>query len=182
MKRLFVTMLVAGGALVQAAVASAGCWATAGLVPPPEGTAPGDTWAARVMILQHGRTPLPDAADARPSVTITNAATGEERTFTAFPSSDPTVYEAAVVFPSAGSWRYEVFDGFTTWNGEPAPCAQTHRFAAVEIGSAGPRAGGSEREEGAPFWPILGGSVAALAALAAGGAGWNRRRARWAKS
>ena len=140
MKRLLVTMLVAGGALVQAAVASAGCWATAGLAPPPEGT------SARRHLggASHDPPARPHSAagraDARPSVTITNAATGEERTFTAFPSSDPTVYEAAVVFPSAGSWRYEVFDGFTTWNGEPAPVR-----ADAQIRGGGDRQRGAAR-------------------------------------
>lgn len=177
-KRLLVTLLIAGGALVQAGLASAGCWATAGLAPPPKSTEPGDTWAARVMVLQHGRNPLPDAADARPTVTIRNAATGERATFTAHPAGEPGVYEAAVVFPSAGSWRYEVFDDFTTWNGEPAPCAQSHTFAAVEIGSTGSRAGGNPGGgSGVPLWPILGGSLA-LAALLAAAAAWTRRRAR----
>jgi YtkA-like len=194
MKKLLLAALVVTGALVQAGVASAGCWTTVGLAPPPDGTTAGKTWTASVTVLQHGRNPLPDAADARPTVTIKNAATGERRTFTAYPTREPGVYEAAVVFPSAGSWRYEVFDDFTSWNGEPAPCAQTHTFPAVQIGG-GSSAGGSSAggggssvssrtgEGGLPLWPVLGGSLAALVAVtAAGAAGWNRRRARLAKS
>jgi hypothetical protein len=199
MKKLLVAALVAAGVLVPAGVASAGCWATAGLAPPPEGTTAGETWTARVTVLQHGRNPLPDARAARPTITIRNAATGERRTFTAYPTENPAVYEAAVVFPSGGSWRYEVFDGFTSWDGEPAPCAQTHTFAAVEIGgaagaggeaSAGGGSAGPDREAagagqpgggGMPLWPVLGGSLAALMILAAVAAGWNRHRARLAK-
>jgi hypothetical protein len=36
------------------------------------------------------------------------------------------------VFPSAGRWRYEVYDAFTQYGG-----AQTHRFKAVQIAPAG---------------------------------------------
>src|SRR6266542_3887463 len=56
------------------------------------------------------------AAEARPQVTIVNADTGARKTFTAVPTDvSRGVYEASVVFPSAGSWRYEVFDGFTPY-------------------------------------------------------------------
>jgi YtkA-like len=195
MKKIIVAALVVTGTLVPAGVASAGCWATVGLAPLPDGTIAGQTWTASVTVLQHGRNPLPDAADARPTVTITNAARGERRTFMAYPTGQPGVYEAAVVFPSAGSWRYEVFDDFTSWNGEPAPCAQTHTFAAVQIGGgssvSGSSGGGSSGESsvssrtgegGLPLWPVLGGSLAGLVTVAAAaGAGWNRRRARPAK-
>jgi YtkA-like len=197
MKKLLIAALTVTGALAQAGVASAGCWATVGLAPPPDGTTAGTTWTASLTVLQHGRNPLPQAGDARPTLTIRNNATEEMRTFTAHPTGEPGVYEAAVVFPSAGSWRYEVFDDFTSWNGEPAPCAQTHTFAAVQIGggagAAGSAPGDGEAggggsvgsrgsESGVPLWPILGGSFAGLVAVAAAGAaGWNRRRARLAK-
>jgi YtkA-like len=197
MKKLLVAALTVSGVLAQAGVASAGCWATVGLAPPPDGTTAGTTWTAGVTVLQHGRKPLPDAAEARPTVTIRNTATGERRTFTAHPTGEPGLYEAAVVFPSAGPWRYEVFDDFTSWNGDPAPCAQTHTFAAVQIGggagAAGSGPGDSEvggggsvgsrgSESGVPLWPVLGGSFAGLVAVAvAGAAGWNRRRARFVK-
>ena len=49
-------------------------------------------------------------------------------TFRARPTSRSGVYRAKIVFPSAGTWRYEVFDAFTTYGG-----ARTHRFAAVKI-------------------------------------------------
>jgi hypothetical protein len=192
MRRLLI-VAIAAGALIQAGAASAGCWATVGLAPPPDGIGPGDTWTARMTVLQHGRTPLPDAKTARPTLTIRNDATGGQRTFVARPTKDPTVFTASVVFPSVGSWRYEVFDGFTTWQGEPAPCAQTHTFSAVAVGGA--PAGGGEPPapapapsepvvasaessgDGFPVWPVVGSALAALAAFVLG-AGVIRRRRR----
>jgi hypothetical protein len=191
MRRLLIVAL-AVGALVQAGTASAGCWATVGLAPPPTGIAPGDTWTARMTILQHSRTPLPDAKTARPTLTIRNDS-GATRTFVARPTTDLTVFQAAVVFPSAGSWSYEVFDGFTTWQGEPAQCAQTHTFSAVAVGGA--PAGGGEPParapapaepnvasaesagDGFPVWPVVGSALAALAAFALGAGLVRRRRA-----
>ncbi|MGH3058987.1 MAG: hypothetical protein ACRDPP_12220 [Gaiellaceae bacterium] len=190
MRRLLIVALAAG-ALVQAGTASAGCWATVGLAPPPAGIAPGDTWTARMTILQHSRTPLPDAKTARPTLTIVNDATGAQRTFVAQPTKDLTVFSAQVVFPSAGSWSYEVFDGFTTWQGEPAPCAQTHTFSAVAVGGA-PTGGGQppapapvepvvaaaeSSRDGFPVWPVVGSALAALTAFALGAGLVRRRRA-----
>lgn len=161
--------LLAGGAVVAALVAagsaSAGCWATVGLAPPPAGLAAGTVWTAEITVLQHGRNPLPDARDATPRVAIVRESTGEEQTFTAI-ATDPAkgLYQAEVVFPSPGTWTYTVFDGFTSWNGEPAPCEQAHTFAPVTIvdPSAGSAAGGSF-----PLWPVTGGLVAVLVAVGA---------------
>ncbi len=199
MRRLLLAA-IAVGALVQAAAASAGCWATVGLAPPPGGIQPGDTWTARMTVLQHGQTPLPDAKTARPTLTIRNEATGAERTFVARPTRDLTVFSARVVFPSAGSWSYEVFDGFTTWQGQPEPCARTHSFAAVAIGG-GPAGGtpnppaptpapaqpvpaATTSSEGSfPVWPVVAaaGLLAALAAATAAGLARRRRAARGAE-
>lgn len=188
MGRLLI-VAIAAGALVQAGTASAGCWATVGLAPPPDGIAPGDTWTARMTILQHSRTPLPDAKTARPTLTIRNES-GAARRFVARPTKDLTVFQAAVVFPAAGSWSYEVFDGFTTWQGEAAPCAQTHTFSAVTIGGA-PAGGGeppapapvepvaaaASSGDGFPVWPVVASALAALAAFALGAGLLRRRRA-----
>jgi hypothetical protein len=185
MKRLLIA-LVTVAALAQAGVAAAGCWATAGLAPPPDGIAPGATWNARVTVLQHGVTPLPNAATARPTVTIVNEATKARKTFAARKTDDPTVFVARVVFPTAGSWRYEVYDDFSSWDGEPAPCAQTHTFAAVSIGGSGGGANGqppavspvaAADSTGAGFrvWPIVAGVLGALAAVGLS-AGLVRRR------
>jgi LPXTG-motif cell wall-anchored protein len=170
--RVFLILTVVAAALAHAGAAVAGCWATVGLAPPPQGIAAGETWTAEITVLQHGRNPLPDAEDARPRFTIQNDATGERRTFTARPNGEPGVYNAQVVFPSAGAWRYEVFDGFTSWDGQPAPCAQTHAFAAVSIGGTGDGGSGpADRPtggSGSPLWPWLGAAFAAFVVLAAG--------------
>jgi len=140
-------ILIAFTALAVPVAAAGGGWATAGLGPPPDGTGPGDTWRAEITIKQHGVTPL---VGVQPSVTIRGP---ETATFAAKPTGEPGVYVADVVFPTAGTYRYEVDDGFS----------QVHTFAPVEIGA--PVTGGS----GFPGWAIapivLGG--AALAGLAA---------------
>jgi hypothetical protein len=172
-KALFLSVLV--GALAYAAPATAGCWATAQLVKPPDGTPAGTPWTAEITILQHGRNPLPDAPDARPKVILTNA-DGARETFTAKPV-DPTkgTYSAEIVFPSSGTWTYSVFDDFTTWNEESAPCSRTHELGTVLIGSAPP---GSPADEagGFPVWPVSVGLGAALLIL--GGAAFFTVRAR----
>ena len=136
--------------LVIAAPAPAGGWATAGLQPPPGGLGAGDTWNAEVTILQHGQTPL---VGVQPAVIITNAA-GDRRTFAAKPTGKPGVYRAEVTFPSEGTWRYAVNDGFTQYGG-----AQTHTFAPVNVGPGSGDTGWSP-----PAWTIA--AAAALAALA----------------
>jgi len=139
--------LLIGFALVALAApvtAAAGGWATAGLAP-PENIAAGDTWNAKVTILQHGETPLEGVV---PTVTIRSGST--VKSFTAKPTSEPGVYRAKVVFPSEGKWSYEVKDGFNQYGG-----GQTHKFAAVSIAGGG----GS----GVPFFAIiLAGSLAVV--------------------
>jgi hypothetical protein len=191
--RRFLIAAIAAGALAQGGTAYAGCWATVGVAPPPDGIAPGETWTARMTVLQHGRTPLPDAESARPTLTIRNTETGATQTFTSRRTKDPTVFQANVVFPSNGSWRYEVFDDFTSWDGQPAPCAQTHTFKAIAIGGsaasggAGPKYGAPVEplptaspqadRNGFPYWPVIGGILAVLAAVGGGGALVRKRRA-----
>ena len=114
MRRILIAA-IAAGALYQAGVASAGCMATVGLAPPPQGIAPGTTWSAEITVLQHGVQPLPNAKTAQPTLTIVNTETRH-----ASRPSSPSARRirpstsAEVVFPAAGSWRYEVFDDFTS--------------------------------------------------------------------
>lgn len=145
MRRLLISLVFV--ALAAPSAALAGGWATAGLSAPPDDIGPGDTWNARITILQHGETPL---AGAEPTLTIRSGAT--ERTFKATPTDETGVYSASVVFPTSGKWSYEVYDGFTQYGG-----AQTHTFAPVQIGPGG---GG-----GLPFFAIIGLSVLALGAI-----------------
>jgi hypothetical protein len=168
MRRILIAAVLAV-ALAQASAASAGCMATVGLAPPPAGTSAGTTWTAELTVLQHGRNALPNAATARPELTIVNTGTGERKTFVARPTQDAEVFVAQVVFPAAGSWRYEVYDDFSEADGQAVPCARTHTFAAVSVGgpadgSAPPGSGGGGA--GFPVVPAVGGTLALLAALA----------------
>jgi hypothetical protein len=140
MRRLLISLTLV--ALATPAGALAGGWATAGLSPPPDEVGAGDTWNARITVLQHGRTPL---EGVEPSVTLKNGSTS--KTFPAIPTDEPGVYVAEVVFPTAGKWSYVVDDGF----------GQTHSFAPVSIGSGG---------GGLPFFAIIGIGALALGAIA----------------
>jgi hypothetical protein len=130
MRKLLIGLVL--GALAVPGAALAGGWATAGLAPPPEGVGPGDTWNAQITVLQHGQTPLDGVV---PTVTIRNGS--DTRTFTAEPAGQPGKYVAQVVFPAAGNWSYEVYDGFTQYGG-----ATTHTFAPVTIGTGAGDGGG----------------------------------------
>ncbi|HVD25567.1 MAG TPA: hypothetical protein VNB86_06185 [Gaiellaceae bacterium] len=123
MRRLMIGLALAAMALPAGALG--GGWATAGLAPPDDGVGPGETWNAQITILQHGQTPL---AGVSPTVTIRNGSTA--KTFKATPAGEPGEYVAKVVFPSGGTWTYEVYDGFTQYGG-----AKTHTFPAITIGT-----------------------------------------------
>ena len=121
MRRLLWALAVA--ALVVPATALAGGWATVLLSSTPKGVAAGAPWNVRVTVLQHGVTSL---ADVTPVVRIRKG--DVRRAFPARPTAETGVYAARVVFPSAGVWRYAVWDGFVEYDG-----ARTHTFAPVRI-------------------------------------------------
>jgi hypothetical protein len=150
--------------LVLAPSAVAGGWATVGMSSTPAGTEPGTPWNVNLTVLQHGQTPLDGLS---PTITIRNG--DATKTFTATPAGKPGVYRAAVVFPSAGTWTYEVDDGFIT--------GQPHTFPPVEIGAAASApAAPATSDDGGPSvgWLAIGG-IALL--LAAGGLlVWDRSR------
>jgi hypothetical protein len=128
-------VLAAASALVLAGTAAAGGWATVQLSSTPRGLSAGEPWVVNITVLQHGRTPLDGL---KPTLTIrksvprttSGAAKGRPtiRTFAARPTGRPGVYRARVVFPSAGTWRYEVYDGFVEYGG-----ARTHTYSPVRI-------------------------------------------------
>jgi len=151
-------LLALAGALVVAAPASAGGWATAGLAP-PEGISSGDTWNAIVTIKQHGTTPL---VGVQPAVIITKG--GETQRFPAEPTGTPGVYAAKVKFPSGGTWNYAVYDGFTQYGG-----AKLHTFAPVAVAG-----GTSDGGLSIPAWTW----ILVAAALALGTVFLLARRAR----
>lgn len=128
-------IIAAAVALVSASTALAGGWATVKLSSSPKGLSAGEPWVVDITVLQHGLATQPLCC-LKPTVTIrrvapfrsTSAAVKRSFTINARPTSRTGVYRARVVFPSAGTWRYEVYDAFTTYGG-----ARTHRFAAVKI-------------------------------------------------
>lgn len=134
-------IVVAGVALVSASTALAGGWATVKLSSTPKNVSAGEPWIVDVTVLQHGLATQP-LAGLKPTLTIrrvtaarTTSSTLKEpqvRTFRAEATSRVGVYRARVVFPGAGTWRYEVYDGFIQYGG-----ARTHRFKPVTIASSG---------------------------------------------
>ena len=130
-------IVAAAVALVCASTALAGGWATVRLSSSPKGLSADEPWLVNITVLQHGLASQPLCC-LKPTVTIrrvapvrsTAAAVKESLTFRARPTNRTGVYRARVVFPDAGTWRYEVYDAFTTYGG-----ARTHKFAPVKITS-----------------------------------------------
>ena len=128
-------------ALVCASTAFAGGWATVKLSSTPKNVSAGEPWIVNITVLQHGLATQP-LAGLKPTLTIRRVTSARSlssvlnepqvRTFRARPTSRIGVYRARVVFPAAGTWRYEVYDGFIQYGG-----AQTHRFKPVKIAPSG---------------------------------------------
>ena len=152
MARLVLLALVL---LALPATALGGGFATVQLSSLPDGTAPGGTWSVELTVLQHGVTPLEGVS---PLVRISNL-DGDSREFPAAPTGEPGVYAADVVFPSAGTWSYEIFDGFS----------QTHTYAPVAIADG---AG----TDSFPVLPVAAGALAAALAAMGGLVLLRRRR------
>jgi hypothetical protein len=107
--RSLIVLVLFSAAAVLAGTAGAGGWATVGFEPLPDDTEAGATWSPRILVRQHGVTPL---GGLRPVVTIEEAGTGQVRTFPARETSEVGTYEADVVFPSPGDWRVVIDSGF----------------------------------------------------------------------
>ncbi len=137
MRKSFIVAVAAAVALVCASTALAGNWATVRLSSSPKGLSADEPWVVTITVLQHGLASQPLCC-LEPTVTISrvaqvrsiSAARKKSLTFRARPTGRTGVYRARVVFPDAGTWRYEVFDAFTTYGG-----ARTHKFAPVKITS-----------------------------------------------
>ena len=127
MRKLLIGLAFA--ALALPATAAAGGWATAGVKPPDDGVGAGDTWNAKVTILQHGNPETP-LMGVIPTLTIKQGST--KKTFTGTMTGEDGVSTIKVVFPSSGNWSYEVYDGFAEYGG-----AATHSFPPVTIGAGG---------------------------------------------
>jgi hypothetical protein len=125
MKKLFVVVATFVAALALAGVAQAGCMATVGLSSLPKAGHPaGKPWFVTIRVLQHGRTPMPDA---KPEVRIRNAA-GKLFVFKGTKTATIGSYRARVVFPTAGRYSLGVYDGFPV-----KECARVHTFKSVLI-------------------------------------------------
>jgi hypothetical protein len=178
MRRLLLVLvpsLLVAGALAGAAAAKE---ANLELSSTPAGTKAGEAWNVTVTVFAgHGEEV--EAAATPPVITIRNVDTGERRTFTAGPSdvlldiAPARNWDARVVFPSAGTWDYEIDDGWT---------GRVYEFGPVVIGGApvvaAPAAGRPADGQGAgfPVWPFAGGLAAALVAAAAAVLTFRRRR------
>ena len=125
MKKLFVFVATVIAGLAVTGAANAGCMATVGLSSLPKpGLQAGQPWVVTIRVLQHGRTPMPDA---KPEVRIRNAA-GKLFTFKAKKTDRVGSYRARVVFPRAGRYALGVYDGFPV-----AECARVHTFRSVLV-------------------------------------------------
>jgi hypothetical protein len=118
MKKVLVVVIALVG-VAAAPSAQAGCWATVKLSSLPHGL----VWNVNVTPLQHGRTSLPDA---KPRIEIRKG-DAPWRVFAAKRTAKSGVFRAHVVFPTAGTWRFRVWDGF-----EPS-CARYHSYAPVTV-------------------------------------------------
>jgi hypothetical protein len=152
--------------LASPGAAGAGGWATVKLESLPEGVQAGQAWVARITVMRHAVTPTDGA---RPSVTIRRTDGGKKTTFAARPTGKTGVYEARVVFPSAGTWRYEIDNGLVA-TGYGVSAKTT--YPPVEVAGPGAAGGGSSLS---PWYALL----AAAVVLVLGGAGiaWRRRGA-----
>jgi hypothetical protein len=136
-RHLIIIAAVVG--LVFASTALAGGWATVKLSSLPKGISAGEPWIVNITVLQHGLATQPLCC-LKPTVTIrkvaavrtTSAVSPTVKVFRAVPTGRVGIYRARVIFPSAGTWRYAVWDGFTQYGG-----AHTHTFAPVRIAAAG---------------------------------------------
>ena len=127
-------IIAAAMGLVCASTALAGGWATVKLSSSPKGISAGEPWVVNIKVLQHGLASQPLCC-LKPTVTIrkvvaraASSSAPVSKTFRAKWNDRLGVYRARIVFPSAGTWRYEVFDGFIEYGG-----ARTHTFAPVRI-------------------------------------------------
>jgi len=134
-------------ALVLPTLASGGGWATVGFEPLPDGMAAGVTWKPTIFVKQHGVTPL---EGLQPVVMIEETGSGESTKVLATADSEPGVYHADVVFPSAGDWRVTILSGFGD---------SSTTYGPVAIGAPGAAADSSQRT------PVFGFGALALAVL-----------------
>jgi hypothetical protein len=160
------TALLAAGALAAGAAAKE---ANVELSSTPFGTHPGEPWNVTMTVWAAGDRPV---IGPSPTLTVRNLGTGERIVVRAKPTGEPGKYAARVVFPVAARYSYEVYDP-TTDRRYTFPVVRIVAAPAADApASDAPRtvlapAGGSDSF---PLWPVVGGGLAALAALGLAGA------------
>jgi hypothetical protein len=122
MSRIALLVLLAFAATTG--TAHAGGWATVELGEAPGAMVAGEPWRVELIVKQHGVTPMDDVT---PSLRIDNG-DGVVQTFRARHTGRPGTYVAEVTFPSAGTWRTRIFDGFTD--------AVPHRLSPLTVSPA----------------------------------------------
>jgi YtkA-like len=120
MKKLLLALALA---LLAVPAATAGGWATVGLSSLPKDISAGGTWSVDMTIRAHARTPVDGL---HPVVRVSRDGGSGTLTYAAKPTGTRGVYRAEVRFPREGTWRYEIWDGYS----------QTHKYAPVEIRAA----------------------------------------------
>jgi hypothetical protein len=144
-------------ALVAAAVApsaSAGGWATVQLsAVPSDDTRPGSTLPIDITVLQHGKTPL---AGVTPVFRVRDEGGKLLASYRGAATGTTGVYHVDVRIPSAGTFRYEVYDGFTQYGN-----ATTHTYAPVRLSAP------ATHGDGFPTAPVAAVALALAAALGA---------------
>lgn len=172
MRRFGIAFLLAA---FPAAALTAGAWAKEGgieLSSAPFGTKPGEPWTTELLLIGG---PPELLAQAKPGIAIRDRATGETIDYPARATGKPGVYTVRVVFPQAGRWTVEAYDGVTGGSYD--------FFGPVRIvgeAEAVPTAAASPRKGSFPVLALAGGLSLLLAALA--GAGYVMRRKRLALS
>jgi hypothetical protein len=159
---VLVLAVVAAGVLAGAAPAKEG---GVELNSTPAGMKPGDPWTPTMTLIGGSRELL---AQADPGIAIRDVDTGERLTFPAKPTGDPGRFTAEVVFPRAGWWIVEAYDGvtgrsYTVGGGQYYIADSTSGVPTAGIGSKKASTDGSF-----PIWPAAaGGSALFLAAIGA---------------
>jgi hypothetical protein len=86
----------------------------------------------------------------RPAVIIRKGSV--RKSFRAQPTRHRGVYRVSVVFPSRGTWRYGVDDGFDRYE---RGAGRVHRFPAVAIGPGEPRLARAPRPVSGDIAPVV---------------------------
>lgn len=171
---LLVTLLAVAGVLGPTALAKEG---GVELSSTPVGMHPGDPWTPQIQLIEGSPEAL---AAVRPGITIRNVDSGDERIFHATPTSDPQVWDVRVVFPEAGWYVVESFDGVS---GRSYPLGGQWYVEAPAAGGGGADPVSTAPVGGSfPVWPFAAGGAVLVALAAAVAAAFVHRRRRPALS